>query len=167
VKYDFIIIGAGIVGLSTAWQLQRRNSRARVLLLEKENIPARHQSGHNSGVIHAGVYYEPGSLKARFCKEGARATYTFCREYGVPCKRTGKLIVATSDVETARMGELLERCRENGLDPEFIDPGELRDMEPAITGTAAFLVRESGITDYSGMCRVMLELFRQGAEPCC
>lgn len=161
-KYDFIIIGAGIVGLSTAWQLQRRNARARVLLLEKESTPARHQSGHNSGVIHAGVYYQPGSLKARFCKEGARATYTFCREHGVACKRTGKLIVATSDPELSRMHELFDRCRQNGLDPEPLGPAELRNLEPAITGTGAFLVKESGIADYPGMCQVMLELFFQG-----
>ena len=93
-KYDFIIIGGGIIGLSTAWQLQQRHPDARILLLEKETGPARHQTGKNSGVIHAGVYYEPGSLKARFCKEGAAATYAFCRENQLPAERTGEAAAA-------------------------------------------------------------------------
>jgi len=161
VKYDFIIIGAGIVGLSTAWQLQQRSGQARILLLEKETAPARHQTGHNSGVIHAGVYYEPGSLKARFCKEGARSTYAFCAEHGVPCEQTGKLLVATNPLELERMQLLFARCRENGLDPQKIDAGELQDIEPSITGTGAFLVKESGIVDFPGICNVMLEQFQQ------
>jgi len=160
-KYDFIIIGAGIVGLSTAWQLQRRSGQARILLLEKEAAPARHQSGHNSGVIHAGVYYEPGSLKLQFCKEGARATYAFCSEYGVPCEQTGKLLVATNPLELERMQMLFARCRENGLDPRMLSPGELQDLEPNITGSGAFLVKESGIVDFPGICNVMLEQFQQ------
>ena len=160
-KYDFIIIGAGIVGLSTAWQLQRRSVQARILLLEKEAAPARHQSGHNSGVIHAGVYYQPGSLKLQFCKEGARATYAFCSDYGVPCEQTGKLLVATNPLELERMHTLFARCRENGLDPRMLGPGELQDMEPNITGCGAFLVEESGIVDFPGICNVMLEQFQQ------
>jgi L-2-hydroxyglutarate oxidase len=160
-KYDFIIIGAGIVGLSTAWQLQRKSGQARVLLLEKETAPARHQSGHNSGVIHAGVYYEPGSLKVQFCKEGSRATYAFCSEYGVPCEQTGKLLVATNPLELERMHTLFARCRENGLDPRMLSPAELQDIEPNITGTGAFLVKESGIADFPGICNAMLEQFRQ------
>ena len=160
-KYDFIIIGAGIVGLSTAWQLQRRSVHARILLLEKEAAPARHQSGHNSGVIHAGVYYQPGSLKLQFCKEGARATYAFCSDYGVPCEQTGKLLVATNPLELERMHSLFARCRENGLDPRMLGPGELQDLEPNITGSGAFLVKESGIVDFPGICNVMLEQFQQ------
>jgi L-2-hydroxyglutarate oxidase len=160
-KYDFIIIGAGIVGLSTAWQLQRRSGQARIMLLEKEAAPALHQSGHNSGVIHTGVYYQPGSLKAKFCKEGARATYAFCAEYGVPCEQTGKLLVATNPLELERMHALFARCLENGLDPRMLSPGELQDIEPNITGTGAFLVRESGIVDFPGICNVMLEQFQQ------
>ena len=160
-KFDIIIIGAGIVGLSTAWQLQRRSLQARILLLEKEAAPARHQSGHNSGVIHAGVYYQPGSLKLQFCKEGAQATYAFCREYGVPCEQTGKLLVATNPLELERMHTLFAHCRENGLDPRMLGPGELQDMEPNITGSGAFLVKESGIVDFPGICDVMLEQFQQ------
>ena len=160
-KYDFIIIGAGIVGLSTAWQLNKTSDKARILLLDKESSPARHQTGHNSGVIHAGVYYQPGSLKAQFCREGSRATYTFCRDYGVPCQKTGKLLVATDDIELERMHQLYDRCRENGLEPEMIGPGRLQELEPAITGTGAILVRESGIVDYPGMCKEMLKQFTQ------
>ena len=160
-KYDFIIIGAGIVGLSAAWQLSQEREKVRILLLEKELSPARHQTGRNSGVIHAGVYYQPGSLKAQFCKRGARSTYEFCREYGVPCEQTGKLLVATNEVELQRMHSLFAQCRENGLDPELLGPGELKDIEPNITGAGAFLVRESGIVDFPGICNVMLEQFRR------
>jgi len=160
-KYDFIIIGAGIVGLSTAWQLQSRMKQTRILLLEKEAAPARHQTGHNSGVIHAGVYYEPGSLKAKFCKEGAHATYDFCREHGVPCEQTGKLLVATDEAEMQRMHLLFDRCRDNGLNPRMLVPGELQDLEPNIIGSGAFLVEESGIVDFPGICRIMLEQFRR------
>ena len=158
-KYDFIIIGAGIVGLSTAWQLQQRHEDARILLLEKEAEPAQHQTGHNSGVVHAGVYYEPGSLKARFCKEGAAATYAFCRENKLPFERTGKLLVATNGVELEGMHKLLARCEENDLNPELLSAGQLHELEPAISGVGAFLVRESGIVDFPGICREMMRQF--------
>ncbi len=158
-KYDFIIIGAGIVGLSTAWQLARQSGGSRILLLEKETGPAQHQTGHNSGVIHAGVYYEPGSMKARFCSEGSRATYDFCNEHRVGCRKTGKLLVATEPDEIPRMKQLFERCRENGLEPRMLGQGKLQDLEPAITGLDAFLVEESGIVDFPGICDVMLEQF--------
>src|SRR5210317_2137016 len=159
-KYDFIIIGAGIVGLSTAWQLKKRIGQADVLLLEKEDSPAFHQTGHNSGVIHAGVYYEPGSLKARFCKAGARATYAFCEEFGIPCERTGKLVVATDEFELQRMHSLFERCQKNGLDPVLLQDGELQELEPSIVGKGAFLVRETGIVDFTAICREMLNQFQ-------
>jgi L-2-hydroxyglutarate oxidase len=159
VNFDIIIIGGGIVGLSTAWQLQQQRPGARILLLEKETGVARHQSGRNSGVIHAGVYYPPGSLKAQFCREGAAATYAFCEEHGLPCKRTGKLLVATNETELERMRALFERCRDNRLEPEWLSSSELKVLEPAVTGSGAFLVRESGITDYAAICRQMLNLF--------
>jgi L-2-hydroxyglutarate oxidase len=160
-KYDFIIIGAGIVGLSTAWQLKKELGRAKILLLEKEESPAFHQTGHNSGVIHAGVYYQPGSLKSRFCREGARATYAFCREFGVACERTGKVLVATNDIELKRMHSLFLRCQQNGLDPVMLDSAALRELEPSISAAGAFLVRESGIVDFPAICRVMLQQFQQ------
>lgn len=158
-NFDIIIIGGGIVGLSTAWQLQQERPGARILLLEKETGVARHQSGRNSGVIHAGVYYPPGSLRAQFCREGAAATYAFCEEHGLPCERTGKLLVATNETELERMQTLFERCRENRLEPEWLSSSELSVLEPAVAGSGAFLVRESGITDYAAICRQMLKLF--------
>ena len=110
-KYDFIIVGGGIIGLSTAWQLKQRYRDKTLLLLEKESALARHQTGHNSGVIHAGVYYAPGSLKARLCKAGAAASYEFCKQHGIPCQRIGKLLVATNAEERLRMNVLFEPCR--------------------------------------------------------
>jgi len=160
-KYDFIIIGGGIVGLSTAWQLQQRHRDARILLLEKETEPAQHQTGHNSGVIHAGVYYEPGSLKSRFCKEGAEATFAFCRENKLPFDQTGKLLVATNNTELDRMHQLFSRCEENELNPELLSAGQLHELEPSVSGVGAFLVRESGIVSFPGICR---ELARQFIE---
>jgi L-2-hydroxyglutarate oxidase len=158
-KNDLIIIGAGIVGFSTAWQLQRRQPEARILLLEKEQGPAQHQTGHNSGVVHAGVYYEPGSLKAKFCKEGAAATYAFCRKHGLPFERTGKLLVAANGVELERMHSLFKKCQESGLDPEMLSSRQLSEVEPAIAGIGAFLVRESGIVDFPAICREMMRQF--------
>ena len=107
--YDFVIIGGGIVGVSTAWQMQQRYPDAAILLIEKETTLAQHQTSHNSGVIHAGVYYQPGSLKADFCKRGAAATMDFCREHAVPMLQCGKLLVATNDEEVDRMAALEER----------------------------------------------------------
>ena len=161
-KHDFIVIGAGIVGLATASQLQVRCPRARVLLLEKEDGPARHQTGHNSGVIHAGVYYEPGSLKARFCHQGLQSTYAFCREHGIPARRIGKLLVVSGEAELERAHALFDRCRENGLEPEWLDRAQLHDAEPALSGLAAIHVRESGITDFGAVCKAMLRQFQGG-----
>jgi len=161
-RYDFMIVGAGIVGLATARELQRRCPRARMLLLEKEPGPARHQTGHNSGVIHAGVYYEPGSLKARFCREGAEDSYAFCRRHAIPARRIGKLLVVSSDKEVPRAEALFQRCQENGLQPEWLDAAQLRTAEPAVRGLGAIRVAESGITSYPAICAVLLEQFREG-----
>ncbi|MCJ8270113.1 MAG: FAD-dependent oxidoreductase, partial [Psychrosphaera sp.] len=113
--YDYIVIGGGIVGMSTAWQLQQRCPDKNVMLLEKEDFFAKHQTGHNSGVIHAGVYYAPGSLKARFCREGAEATMAFCLENDIDYEQCGKLLVATNEAEMQRMQDLLIRCEQNGI----------------------------------------------------
>lgn len=101
--YDYIIVGGGIIGTSTAWQLQKRRPDRKILIIEKEEQVACHQTGHNSGVIHAGVYYQPGSLKAKFCKQGVIETVNFCRQQGIPFERCGKLLVATDDIELERM----------------------------------------------------------------
>jgi L-2-hydroxyglutarate oxidase len=160
VKFDFIIIGGGIIGLSTAWRLKKRYPNKKIRLLEKESGLAQHQTGHNSGVIHAGVYYEPGSLKARFCKEGAAASYKFCKQHGIPCRRIGKLLVATNAEERLHLDALFERCLANELSPEKISPAHLRELEPEIIGQGAILVPETGIVDFAGICREMAKQFR-------
>src|SRR5437868_8357993 len=114
-RYDVVIVGGGVVGLAVALEITRRLPRLRVLLLEKEDHVARHQSGHNSGVIHSGIYYKPGSLKARLCVAGAAAIVEFCREHELAHEVCGKVIVATSDEELPRLQALFERGQANGL----------------------------------------------------
>jgi (S)-2-hydroxyglutarate dehydrogenase len=159
-NYDFIIIGGGIIGISTAWQLQQRHPNKRILLLEKEDRFAAHQTGRNSGVIHAGVYYEPGSLKAAFCKQGLEATIAFCREHNIPYQQCGKLLVATSDIELQGMQALFERCQQNGIDVEMLDQAALRQREQNVSGLAAIYVKATGIVDFKEISRVMAEAFR-------
>ena len=159
--YDYVIIGGGIVGVSTAWQLKRRCPDSTVLLLEKESQLAAHQTGHNSGVIHAGVYYAPGSLKATFCKAGLAATIQFCKDHNIPYEQCGKLLVATNEIELERMQALFERAQENELDVELVDTKELRRLEPNVVGIGAILVKSTGIVDYGQICNRMAELFQQ------
>ncbi|GAB7529788.1 L-2-hydroxyglutarate oxidase [Pseudomonas sp. 3A(2025)] len=169
--YDFIIIGAGIVGMSTAMQLMQLYPDARVVLLEKESGPARHQTGHNSGVIHAGVYYTPGSLKARFCLEGNQATKAFCTRHGIHFDECGKLLVATNELEMQRMKVLWERTEANGLERYWLSAGELREREPNIVGQGGIFVPSSGIVNYAEVTAAMAREFqaaggeiRYGAE---
>ncbi|PLX86961.1 MAG: L-2-hydroxyglutarate oxidase [Desulfuromonas sp.] len=156
--YDYIIIGAGIIGLSTARQLQQKHPGCSLLVLEKESGPARHQTGHNSGVIHAGVYYQPGSLKAQFCREGNRATKAFCSEQGIPFEQCGKLLVATDELELQRMQDLIERCRQNEIEIDILDAEQLHDREPNIAGVGAVFVPSTGIVDFTKICEKMAEL---------
>lgn len=156
--HDFVLIGGGILGLATALELQRRFPGRRVLVLEKESAPARHQTGHNSGVIHAGVYYRPGSLKARFCREGNRATKAFCREHAIPFDECGKLLVATNELELERMQALIQRCAENELPVEVLDAAQLKAREPEITGVGGLFVPSTGIVSYARICEKMVEL---------
>ncbi|MDJ0941692.1 MAG: L-2-hydroxyglutarate oxidase [Woeseiaceae bacterium] len=158
--YDFAIIGGGIVGLSTAWQLKKRHPDASIVLLEKEDAVARHQTGRNSGVIHAGIYYTPGSLKATLCREGVDRTIEFCRDNDVPFDQCGKLIVAADESEIDRLDALYERAHDNGLDLELLDDDGLRALEPNVTGVKALLSPRTGIVDYPGMCRAMARLFQ-------
>ncbi len=157
-NYDFIIIGAGIVGLSIAMRLQDRHAQARVLVIEKEDKVAAHQSGHNSGVIHAGVYYEPESLKARLCRAGLTQSIDFCRQHDIAFRQCGKLIVATSEREVARLDHLYKRAQINGVSCSRLDTGGLADLEPNICGIAAVHVAETGIIDYTAMCQKMAEI---------
>lgn len=158
-RYNVIIIGGGVVGLAVALEITRRFPRLRLLLLEKEDGVARHQSGHNSGVIHSGVYYKPGSLKARLCVAGAVAMVEFCGQHNIPRKVCGKVIVATRPDELPRLEDLRQRGEANGLiGLRLIGPEELREIEPHATGLQALLVPSTGITDYAVVCEKYAEL---------
>jgi len=159
--YDFAVIGGGIVGLSTAWQLCQRQPARSVVVLEKEPDLARHQTGHNSGVVHAGIYYEPGSLKAELCRKGARATLQFCRDNRLAFKQCGKLIVATDSPERDRMQALYARARANGIDVQLLDATDLKSLEPNIAGVGAILSPVTGIVDYIGVAKTMATRLRE------
>ena len=162
-RYNLIIIGGGAVGLGVALEITRRFPRQRLLVLEKENGVARHQSGHNSGVIHSGVYYKPGSLKARLCVAGAAAMVEFCREHGVPHNVCGKVIVATRQDELPRLEELRKRGEANGLAGlRLIGSEELREIEPHAAGLRALVVPSTGVTDYALVCEKYAELIAAG-----
>ncbi len=160
-NFDYTIIGGGIVGIATAWQLIQQQPTSSVLLLEKEPSLAQHQTGHNSGVIHAGVYYQPGSLKADFCKRGAAATLDFCRQHQLAVKQPGKLIVATNTLEQRRLEDLTLRCQQNQILAESLNQQQLQAIEPNITGLSAIRVEQSGIVDYRQICNTMAELYQQ------
>lgn len=158
-RYNVIIIGGGAVGLGVALEITRRFPRQRLLVLEKEDGVARHQSGHNSGVIHSGVYYKPGSLKAKLCVSGAAAMVEFCREHGIPHKVCGKVIVATRPEELPRLDDLRKRGEANGLTGlRLISPEELREIEPHARGLQALLVPSTGVTDYALVCQKYAQL---------
>ena len=159
--FDYLIVGGGIVGLSTAWQLKQRDPDSSILLLEKEPDFALHQTGRNSGVIHAGIYYTPGSLKAQFCREGVEATIAFCNAHQIPVEQCGKLIVATNDDEHERLLSLYDRAQHNGLDVELLNAKELGDREPNVTGQGAIFLKTTGITDYPAMTKAMANVFRK------
>ncbi|MBM7096674.1 L-2-hydroxyglutarate oxidase [Bacillus sp. H-16] len=146
--YDFIIVGGGIVGLSTSMALYKKYPTAKVLLIEKEKELATHQTGHNSGVIHSGIYYKPGSFKARFAREGSLSMTAFCEEHGIEHDICGKVIVATKKEEVPRLKALYQRSVENQLNTRMIDKGELKEIEPHVNGLAAIHVPGAGIVNY-------------------
>ena len=160
-KYDYIIIGGGIVGISTAWQLQQRQPNKAVLVLEKEDILCKHQTGRNSGVIHAGVYYAPGSLKAEFCREGLEATIDFCKQHDIAYDQCGKVLVATNDIELERMKALFKRCVINSIQVEWLEQEKLKELEPNITGVAGMLVKKTGIVNYQKLAIKMAQCFEE------
>jgi L-2-hydroxyglutarate oxidase len=163
--FDIAVIGAGIVGLSTAWQLLQRYPKYRILLIEKESEVGLHQTGHNSGVIHAGVYYAPGSLKADFCQRGAKATKAFCLQHDIEFDECGKLLVATNALEHERMEALYLRCQENNLEVHKLDQAQLIEREPNIKGVSALFVPSTGIVNYRKICQKLAELFtKAGGE---
>lgn len=160
-KCDVAVVGGGIVGLATAWRLAQRYPAARILILEKENRIAAHQSSHNSGVLHSGIYYKPGSLRARNCREGKRAMEEFCREQDIPFQLCGKVIVALDERERERMQAIYERGVANGINCSIIDRQRLQEIEPHAAGVAAIHVPEAGIVDYPRVCERLAELLQQ------
>ncbi|MDN7142896.1 L-2-hydroxyglutarate oxidase [Pseudomonas sp. JQ170] len=158
--YDYCIIGGGIVGLATAMALLERQPGASLVILEKENSLARHQTGHNSGVIHAGIYYAPGSLKADLCKRGAQATKDFCTEHQIKFDVCGKLLVASTPLEVQRMHALYERSQQNGLKVERLDATELQRREPNIVGLGGLFLDATGIVDYKQVCQAMARVIQ-------
>ena len=157
---DVTVIGAGIVGLATAWQLKRRHPSLTLTVIEKESHVAAHQSGHNSGVLHSGIYYRPGSLRAENCRAGKAAMEEFCREHGIAYSLCGKVIVAVSEEERPRLRNILERGQANGVVCELIDRDRLHEIEPHAAGIEAIHVPESGIVDYVQVCEKLAELLR-------
>lgn len=155
---DVIIIGGGIVGLATAYQLTRRHPGLSITILEKEPDLALHQTGRNSGVLHSGIYYRPGSLKAKNCRVGLQAMVEFCQQEKVPHEICGKVIVATEEKELPALEKLLERGRANGVRCERIGPGRLRELEPHCAGIRAIHVLDTGIVDYRAVCRRLADL---------
>lgn len=157
--YDFIIVGAGIVGLSTAYKLSLAFPDATILILEKEDRVAAHQTGKNSGVIHSGIYYKPGSYKALNCKDGRHQLVDFCHEYDVAIDVCGKVIVATKEEELGRLDGIYQRGIDNEIEGVAkIDRKELLELEPHVNGISAIHVPCAGIVDYAGMCEVLRKL---------
>ncbi|MFJ9344974.1 L-2-hydroxyglutarate oxidase [Streptomyces sp. NPDC101237] len=159
---DVLVVGGGIVGLSTAYAISRAAPGTRVTVLEKEAGPARHQTGRNSGVIHSGIYYRPGSLKARYAVKGAAEMVKFCAEYGIAHAVTGKLIVATDRAELPRLHALVQRGRENGIPVRELSGAQIAEFEPEVRGLAAIHVGTTGVCDYVGVARQFGEA--SGAE---
>ncbi len=163
--YDFAIIGGGIVGLSTGMALGKRYPNARIVVLEKESKWAYHQTGNNSGVIHSGIYYKPGSFKAKFCRDGCRSMVEFCQEYDIAHEICGKVIVATEEKELPRLENLYKRGLENGLKVTKISASEVKEIEPHVNCVAGIRVYSTGIADYKQVARKYAELIElQGGE---
>src|SRR5258708_11766682 len=161
-RYDFCVVGGGIVGLATAREILRRRPGASLVLLEKQADLATHQTGHNSGVIHAGVYYAPGSLKARLCRAGNQQTKQFCAEHGIPIEECGKLIVATTPIEVQRLADLRKRCDLNEIATQEVAGADLVTLEPRIGGLGGLLVPRTRIAAYP---RVALSLAQALRKP--
>src|SRR6202167_5886408 len=163
--YDFAIIGGGIVGLATGAALGRRYPFARILLVEKEVGFAQHQTGRNSGVIHSGIYYKPGSLKAEMALAGNKSMRAFCYEYGVPFDVCGKLIVATRAEEIPQLDNIFDRALQNGVPARRLRPEEAAEVEPHVACVAAISVPTTSIVDYRQVCHALVhEIQQQGGD---
>lgn len=159
--YDVIIVGGGIIGLSTAYQLLKKNNSLHVAVIEKESTLSFHQTSHNSGVIHAGVYYEPGSLKAKFCHEGNRLTKQFCLEHHIPFKEIGKLIVAKNEFELPRLNMLIERCKSNHIHFEILTDTLTQKSQPGIIASGSIYIPDTGIVNWKQVSQKYAQCFEQ------
>jgi 2-hydroxyglutarate dehydrogenase len=160
--YDAVVVGAGILGLAVARELVARRPRARIVILEQAGRVAAHQAGHNSGVIHAGIYYAPGSLKAQLCTEGAVRMYSYCESRGIDVRRIGKLIIATDVRELEALDELERRARANGVPGiRRVSASEIQEIEPHAVGVAALHSPHTGIVDFGAVCERMADDARQ------
>ncbi|XP_018327344.1 L-2-hydroxyglutarate dehydrogenase, mitochondrial [Agrilus planipennis] len=149
-NYDFVVVGGGIVGVAAARQILLKNPKLKIAVLEKENKLAQHQTGHNSGVIHAGIYYKPGSLKAKLCVEGLHLSYKYCEENKIPFKKVGKLIVATNNIEVERLLDLQDRGLKNNVPGlELLEKDRIKEVEPSCEGVKALWSPETGIVDWA------------------
>lgn len=164
-QFDIVVVGGGIVGLATAYQISERYPDRRIVVLEKEAELATHQTGHNSGVLHSGIYYRPGSLRAINCRAGKRAMEEFCAAHGVPYDICGKVIVATEQRELESLDRIFERGRQNEIRCEMIDADRLRELEPHVAGIRAIHVPEAGIVNFRQVAMKLGEiLVQRGGE---
>ena len=164
-KYDIIIIGGGIVGLATAYKLTLKHPNKSILVLEKENEVAAHQTGHNSGVIHSGIYYKPGSYKAKNCVDGRRELVSFAKEHNIPFDLCGKIIVATHESELAHMSKVFNNGVANGVEGiEMIDSKRIKEIEPFCDGIAGIWVPCTGIIDYTDVAKKYVELIHKNGN---
>ena len=162
--FDICIIGGGIVGLATAYQLSKKHPKLKLAVLEKETSLAKHQTGHNSGVLHTGIYYKPGSLKAINCRNGKKAMEQFCKEQGIEHELCGKIIVALNDEEIPRMQNIFQRGQENGVNCKIISREEMLETEPHVAGVQAIHVPECGIVNYKQVCLRLGEIIEEIEE---
>ena len=156
--FDICIIGGGIVGLATAYQFSKKYPDLKLVVLEKEASLAMHQTGHNSGVLHSGIYYKPGSLKAINCRNGKKAMEQFCKEQGIDHELCGKIIVALNDEEVPRLQNIYQRGKENGVNCKIISREEMLEIEPHVAGVQAIHVPECGIVNYKQVCMRLGEI---------
>jgi L-2-hydroxyglutarate oxidase len=163
-KVDICIIGGGIVGLATAYQVSQKYPKLSLAVIEKESSLAKHQTGHNSGVLHTGIYYKPGSLKAVNCRNGKKAMEAFCKEQGIEHELCGKIIVALNEEEIPRMQNIFQRGQENGVNCKVISREEMLEIEPHVTGVQAIHVPECGIVNYKQVCHRLGEIIAKKEE---
>ena len=163
-NYDACIIGGGIVGLATAYQLFKKFPKLSIAVIEKEKALARHQTGHNSGVLHSGIYYKPDSLKATNCRKGKKAMELFCKDQSIDYELCGKIIVALNEVEIPRLQNIFQRGQNNGVNCSIISRDEMLEIEPHVTGIQAIHVPECGIVNYKQVCFRLGEIIEQKEE---